>query len=47
MNPEARDYESNPNVNHFVREPGHIKYAASLGLGVYDLDKIKVTKIEV
>jgi len=47
VNPEARDYERNPNVNHFVREPGHIQYAASLGLGVYDLDKIKVTKIEV
>jgi uncharacterized protein (DUF362 family) len=47
VNPEARDYEYNPNVNHFVREPGHIEYAAHLGLGVYDLDKIKLTKIEV
>jgi uncharacterized protein (DUF362 family) len=47
VNPQARDYESNPNVNHFVREPGHIEYAAHLGLGVYDLAKIKVTKIEV
>src|ERR1019366_7566987 len=33
----------NPNVNQFVREPGHIEYAARLGLGVYELDKIKVT----
>ena len=41
------DHESNPNVNQFVREPGHIEYAASLGLGVYDLDKIKVTSLEV
>jgi uncharacterized protein (DUF362 family) len=47
VNPEARDYEYNPSVNHFVREPGHIEYAAHLGLGVYDLDKIKLTKIEV
>ena len=47
VNPQAGDYESNPNVNHFVREPGHIEYAASLGLGVYDLDKITVTKIEI
>jgi uncharacterized protein (DUF362 family) len=47
VNPEARDYETNPNVNHFVREPGHIEYAASLGLGIYDRNKIKVTKIEL
>jgi uncharacterized protein (DUF362 family) len=47
VNPEARDYETNPNVNHFVREPGHIEYAASLGLGVYDRDKIKVKKIDL
>jgi uncharacterized protein (DUF362 family) len=47
VNPQVGDYENNPNVNHFVREPGHIEYAASLGLGVYDLDKIKVTKIEI
>jgi hypothetical protein len=40
-------HESNPNVNQFVREPGHIEYAGSLGLGVYDLDKIKVTSIEI
>jgi uncharacterized protein (DUF362 family) len=47
VNPEARDYETNPNVNHFVREPGHIEYAAGLGLGIYDRNKIKVTKIEL
>jgi hypothetical protein len=47
VNPEARDYETNLNVNHFVREPGHIEYAASLGLGVYDRDKIKVKKIDL
>ena len=38
---------SNPNVNEFVREPGHIEYAGQLGLGVYDLNKIKVENIEV
>jgi hypothetical protein len=43
----AGDHGNNPNVNEFVREPGHIEYAAHLGLGVYDLDKIKVTSIEV
>src|ERR1035438_5263435 len=40
-------HESNPNVNQFVREPGHIEYAGRLGLGVYDLDKIKVTSVEI
>lgn len=28
--------ELDPNKNRFVREPGHIAYAAALGLGVYD-----------
>ena len=41
------EHQRNPNVNPFVREPGHIEYAGRLGLGVYDLDKIKVTGIEV
>lgn len=38
---------ANPNMNQFVREPGHIEYAGRMGLGVYDLDKIKVTRLEV
>lgn len=41
------DHDRNPNVNSFVREPGHIEYAAHLGLGVYELDKIKVASVEV
>ena len=36
-----------PNVNRFVREPGHIEYAAGLGLGVYDIRRIQVKKVEV
>ena len=43
----SADHQENPNVNEFVREPGHIEYAGRLGLGVYDLDKIKVASIEV
>lgn len=39
--------ENDPNVNQFVREPGHVEYAAHLGLGVYDLDQIKVQNVEV
>jgi uncharacterized protein (DUF362 family) len=32
----------------FIREPGHIEYAAkNFGLGEYDLNKIKVTAVEV
>ena len=41
------DHQNNPSVNEFVREPGHIQYAGRLGLGVYELDKIKVANIEV
>jgi len=41
------DHEINPDVFQFVREPGHIEYAAGLGLGVYELDKIKVASVEV
>jgi hypothetical protein len=41
----ARD--ADPNVNIIIREPGHVEYAAKLGLGVADLAKIKVQDIEV
>src|SRR6185312_9816966 len=29
-----------PNYNHFVREPGHVEYASTLGLGEYDIQRI-------
>jgi Domain of unknown function (DUF362) len=41
----ARD--TDPNVNILIREPGHVEYAAKLGLGVADLARIKVQDIEV
>jgi hypothetical protein len=41
----ARD--ADPNVNIIIREPGHVEYAAKLGLGVADLAQIKVQDIEV
>jgi hypothetical protein len=41
----ARD--ADPNVNIIIREPGHVGYAGSLGLGVADLARIKVEDIEV
>lgn len=37
----------NPNLNPFVREPGHIEYASTLGLGVYDLKKIRINRIDL
>ena len=36
-----------PNEDRFLREPGHIEYASRLGLGVYDISKIKVRRIEL
>ena len=38
---------ADPNKNRFYREPGHVEYAAKLGLGVYDDAKIKVKALEV
>ncbi len=39
--------DSPPDVNRYIREPGHIEYASKLGLGVYDVAKIRVKKIEL
>jgi uncharacterized protein (DUF362 family) len=36
-----------PNKNAFIREPGHVEYASTLGLGVFDRGKIKVQEIEL
>jgi uncharacterized protein (DUF362 family) len=41
------DWQANPNVNRFIREPGHIQYAGTLGLGVYDIHAIQHTEITV
>ncbi len=38
---------SNPEFNAFIREPGHVEYAARLGLGVYDLKQIQLKVIEL
>jgi hypothetical protein len=44
-NSRARD--ADPNVNVLIREPGHVEYAAQLGLGVADLKKVKVQEHDV
>jgi hypothetical protein len=33
-------------VNILIREPGHVAYAAGLGLGVADIERIRVEEIE-
>jgi uncharacterized protein (DUF362 family) len=43
----GRDSRSDPNLNAFIREPGHIEYAAGKGLGVYDIQKIQNKSIEL
>jgi hypothetical protein len=44
---DTRARDADPNVNIIIREPGHVEFAASLGLGVYDLKKIKVQDVTV
>ena len=38
-------YAENPRKNLFIREPEHIQYAGTLGLGVYDLEKIRLRQV--
>jgi Domain of unknown function (DUF362) len=42
---DTRARDADPNVNIIIREPGHVQYASTLGLGVYDLAKIKVQDV--
>jgi uncharacterized protein (DUF362 family) len=41
----SAQWQANPSVNRFDRETGHIEYASTLGLGVYDLARIQHTEI--
>jgi hypothetical protein len=41
----ARD--ADPNVNILIREPGHVEYAATLGLGIADKARIAVQDVVV
>jgi hypothetical protein len=41
----ARD--ADPNVNIIIREPGHVEYASTLGLGVSDRARIAVEDVHV
>jgi hypothetical protein len=44
---DYRKRDQDPNVNIIIREPGHVEYASSLGLGVADLAKIRVEELSV
>jgi hypothetical protein len=44
---DTRARDADPNVNIIIREPGHVEYASSLGLGVYDRARIKVQDVMV
>jgi uncharacterized protein (DUF362 family) len=44
---DVRARDEDPNINVIIREPGHVEYAAKLGLGIADLDKIRVKEIDL
>jgi uncharacterized protein DUF362 len=44
---DGRARDADPNVNIIIREPGHVQYAASLGLGVADKAQIKIQDVVV
>lgn len=41
------DFRKDPNTNNFIREPGHIEFAAGLGLGVFDKSRITLKEISL
>ncbi|MGH9768018.1 MAG: DUF362 domain-containing protein [Blastocatellia bacterium] len=43
----GKNRNEDPNTNIIIREPGHVEYAANLGLGVHDIREIEVKEIEV
>lgn len=44
---DMRARDADPNVNTMIREPGHVEFASTLGLGVYDRARIKVQDVSV
>ena len=44
---DGRARDADPNVNIIIREPGHVEYASTLGLGVYDRARINVQEVRV
>jgi len=44
---DTRARDADPNVNIIIREPGHVEYASTLGLGVHDRARIHVQELTV
>jgi len=44
---DTRARDADPDVNIIIREPGHVEYASTLGLGVYDRKRIHVDSIDI
>jgi uncharacterized protein (DUF362 family) len=44
---DTRARDADPNVNIIIREPGHVAFASTLGLGVSDKANIKIRGIEL
>jgi hypothetical protein len=40
-------FNKDPDANNFIREPGHIEYAGSLGLGISDLKQIRQKEVRL
>lgn len=43
----GRNRDEDPNTNILIREPRHVTYAAQLGLGVDDVERIRVQELEI
>lgn len=43
----GKNRDEDPNTNIIIREPRHVEYAAKLGLGVHDINKIRLEEIEI
>jgi len=44
---DERGRDLDPNVNILIREPGHVEFAAGLGLGVFDRARIDLREVSV
>jgi uncharacterized protein (DUF362 family) len=45
--PEHLGDNRDPNRNAFIREPGHVEYASTLGLGIFDKARMQTREIEL
>lgn len=44
---DNRARDNDPNINIIIREPKHIDYAGNLGLGVHELEKIRLREFQM